>query len=227
MIFRDRADAGRQLARALAGYEGQRPVILALPRGGVAVAAEVATALHAPLDIILVRKIGAPVQPELAIGAVVDGAEPIIVRNPAAIESTATSEDEFQSLCNMELKELERRRAVFCGDRVPIDVTGRVVIVVDDGIATGATARAAVRSLKLRRPKKIVLAVPVATARTLEGFRSEVDEVVCLEDLGGWSAIGFFYDDFRQLTDTDVVTILSAFNKPAAPETVGRTAARA
>ena len=222
MVFRDRADAGRMLAKALAGYKRQKPIVLALPRGGVAVAAEVALALNAPLDVVLVRKIGAPVQPELAVGAIVDGGEPIIVRNRSAIESTATTEEEFQNLCQMELKEIERRRFVYCAGRAALEVAGRVVILVDDGIATGATARAAVHSLRARNPKKLVLAVPVAPADTIASFRPEVDDVICLTDLGGWGAIGYFYDDFRQLTDKDVTEMLSRFSRSAAADTANK-----
>ena len=211
MRFQDRADAGRKLAGALADYRHQNAVILALPRGGVAVAAEVASAFDAPLDIVLVRKIGAPIQPELALGAVVDGAEPIIVRNPAVIESTATNEEEFQELCQSELKEIERRRKLFVGGRSSVGLEGSVVIIVDDGIATGATMRAAVRAIRIRKPKKLVLAVPVASADVIETLRPEVDDVICLTDLGGWGAIGYFYDDFRQLTDKDVVETLALF----------------
>ncbi len=227
MIFRDRADAGRALAKALRNYKEQAPIVLALPRGGVAVAAEVASALNAPLDILLVRKIGAPVQPELAIGAVVDGGEPIIVRNPSAIESTATTEEEFQSLCRVELKEIERRRAVYCGTHPAMNIAGRVVILVDDGIATGATALAAIRSLRARHPKKIVLAVPVASEIQIRALRQEVDDVICLMDLGGWSAIGYFYDDFRQLTDNDVVEMLSRFRRSAVSDAAMRAEAPA
>jgi putative phosphoribosyl transferase len=209
MLFRDRADGGKQLARALADYKDQNPVILALPRGGVEVAARVASALHAPLDIVLVRKIGAPAEPELAVGAVVDGREPIVVRNPDAMECTGTTEEEFRERCDSELKEIERRRALYCGRRPPVDLAGRVVILIDDGIATGATARAAIHSIRVRGPKKIVLAVPVASERALELLRSEVDDVVCLTDMGTCGAVGYLYQEFRQLTDKDVVNLLS------------------
>ena len=214
MRFRDRAEAGRMLGRALGRYKGQKPVILALPRGGVAVAAEVASALDAPLDIVLVRKIGAPIQPELALGAVVDGAEPIIERNPPIIESTATTEEEFQSLCESELKEIGRRRKLYVGERSSVDLEGRLVIIVDDGIATGATMRAAIRAIRIRKPKTLVLAVPVASADALETLQPEVDVVICLTDLGPWGAIGYFYDDFQQLTDRDVVEMLALFPSP-------------
>ena len=216
MRFRNRVEAGRRLAAALAGYKRENPLILALPRGGVPVAAEVATQFDAPMDIILVRKIGAPMQPELALGAVVDGGEPIVVRNPYVIESTATSEEEFRQLCQAEIAEIERRRARFLGKRAPLDPQGRVVIVVDDGIATGATMRAALQATRARRPRKLVLAVPVAPSDTLESLRGEVDEVVCLTNLGPIRAIGYYYDDFRQLTDADVIDVLSRFFAPPA-----------
>jgi predicted phosphoribosyltransferase len=212
MRFKDRDDAGRQLAARLASYKGERPVILALPRGGVAVAAEVAAALAAPLDIVLVRKIGAPVQPELALGAVVDGHEPIITRNPYIIESTATTEQEFKTLCQEQIAEIERRRQRYAGQRQPVDVAGRTVIVVDDGIATGATARAALQATRVRRPRKLVLAVPVAPAATVESLGRDADEVICLEEMGPFAAIGYHYDDFRQLTDDDVVRALARFH---------------
>jgi putative phosphoribosyl transferase len=152
MPFRNRADAGRRLAQALGGYKDQRPVILALPRGGVAVAAEVAAALEAPLDLILVRKVGLPSQPELAMGAVVDGADPILVRNQDVIRLAGVDEAEFNAVCDRELAEIKRRRARYLGSRERVELAHRVVIVIDDGIATGATTRAALRAIRMRDP---------------------------------------------------------------------------
>ena len=179
-------------------------------------AAEVASALNAPLDIILVRKIGAAMQPELALGAVVDGGDPIVVRNPNVIESTATTEEEFEILCRCELQEIERRRARFVGKRTPLNPEDRVVIVIDDGIATGATMRAALEAMRLRKPRKLVLAVPVAPAISLRSLARETDEVVCLTDMGHFGGVGLFYDDFRQLTDNDVIETLARFLPSAA-----------
>lgn len=217
MPFRNRADAGRRLAAALAAYKNEQPVVLALPRGGVPVAAEVAAALHAPLDLVLVRKLGVPDQPELAMGAVVDGSAPIVVRNEDVIRLTGVTDEEIQAVCAEELAEIERRRDRYLGNRARVDPAGRVVIVVDDGIATGATTRAALRALRLRGPKKLVLAVPVAPTETLAAMRDEADEVVCLEDYADFGAIGFFYSDFRQTSDTEVITALAQF-PPAAVE---------
>jgi len=211
MPFRDRSEAGQRLAKALAAYELQKPVILALPRGGVPVAAEVAAALNAPLDLILVRKIGAPMQPELAIGAVVDGGQPIIVRNEDIIQLAGVSEAEFQTICAVELAEIERRREYYLGGRIRVDVSGRVTIVIDDGIATGATTRAALRATRTRSPQKLVLAVPVAPTDTLIEMRQEADEVICIEAHERLGAIGWFYDDFTQVTDQQVVTALARF----------------
>jgi len=216
MPFRNRADAGRRLAAALAGYKNEQPVVLALPRGGVPVAAEIAAALHAPLDLVLVRKLGVPVQPELAMGAVVDGSVPIIVRNEDVIQLTGVSEEEVQAVCAEELAEIERRRQQYLGTRARVDPAGRVVIVVDDGIATGATTRAALRALRLRGPKKLILAVPVAPTETLAAMREEADEVVCLEDYADFGAIGFFYSDFRQTSDSEVIAALARFPPPPA-----------
>ena len=154
MPFRDRCEAGRKLATALAGYRDQRPVILALPRGGVPVAAEVATALAAPLDLILVRKVGVPDQPELAMGAVVDGGDPIIVRNEDIIELAGIGQSEFKAVCDRELAEIERRRQRYLGNRQRADVAGRTTIVIDDGVATGATTRTALRATRMRKPKR-------------------------------------------------------------------------
>jgi predicted phosphoribosyltransferase len=214
MHFYDRADAGRRLAARLASYESEKPIILALPRGGVVVGAEVAEALRAPLDVILVRKIGAPVQPELALGAVVDGREPIIVRNPYVIESTATNEEEFKALCEGQLAEIERRRALYVGKRQPLEIEGRVAVVVDDGIATGATALAALQAARIRRPKKLVLAIPIAPAELIERLRDNADDVICLAEMTPVGAIGYYYDDFHQVSDDDVVRILSRFPTP-------------
>ena len=210
MPFIDRTDAGRQLAKALACYKIQRPVVLALPRGGVPVAAEVANALDAPLDLILVRKIGVPSQPELAMGAVVDGAEPVVVRNEEVIQLTGVSESDFNAIRDEQLAEIERRRKLYLGDRPHPKLSGRIVIMVDDGIATGATTRAALHAIGKRKPAKLVLAVPVAPTQTLETLRGEVDDLVCLEDFVDFGAIGLFYSDFRQVSDAEVIALLAA-----------------
>ena len=224
MPFRDRCEAGRKLATALAGYRDQRPVILALPRGGVPVAAEVATALAAPLDLILVRKVGVPDQPELAMGAVVDGGDPIIVRNEDIIELAGIGQSEFKAVCDRELAEIERRRQRYLGNRQRADVAGRTAIVIDDGVATGATTRAALRATRMRKPKQLVLAVPVAPTHNLAALRADADDVVCLEDHEFFGAIGFYYLDFAQVSDEEVIKILERFPVKE-PEKAPQTAA--
>jgi putative phosphoribosyl transferase len=208
-MFEDRADAGRHLAAALASYKDERPVVLGLPRGGVAVAAAIVEALAAPLGLILVRKIGAPTRPELALGAVVDGQDPCVVRNDDVIKALGVTEATFDAICRRELTEIERRRPCYAADAPRIEVAARVVIVVDDGIATGATMRAALRATRMRRPKKLVLAVPVAAPDALNELRSDVDDLVCLISEEPFDAIGLFYVDFHQMTDAEVTEILA------------------
>jgi len=211
MPFKNRIEAGRKLAKALAGYKDQQPVILALPRGGVPVAAEVAAALKAPLDLILVRKVGVPFQPELAMGAVVDGATPLIVRNEDVIGLAGINESDFKAICDAELAEIERRRQRYLGDRERAEVSGHTAIVIDDGVATGATTRAALRATRQRGPKRLVLAVPVAPTDSLAELRSEADDVICLEDHEFFGAIGAYYADFRQVSDEEVIKLLAQF----------------
>jgi predicted phosphoribosyltransferase len=220
MPFKNRSEAGQKLARALSNYKDQHPVILALPRGGVPVAAEVAGALGAPLDLILVRKIGVPFQPELAMGAVVDGGAPIIVRNEDVVQSAGIDETQFKAVCDGELAEIERRRQRYLGGRERVDVVGRTAVVIDDGIATGATMRAALRATRMRNPTKLVLAVPVAPSESIVEMREEADEVICLEDHEFFGAIGYYYGDFRQISDEEVIEILDRFlPKPKERET--------
>ena len=211
MLFQDRSDAGRKLAYALRKYRNRLPVILALPRGGVSVAAEVAESLDAPFDLLLVRKIGVPSQPELAMGAVVDGAEPIIVRNEDIIELADVTEQEFDEACREELAEIERRRVRYLADRDRTEINGQVAIVIDDGIATGATTRAALMALRKRAPRELVLAVPVAPLDSVEWLHSEVDAIVCLETPIEFGAIGFYYNDFHQVSDDEVIATLKRF----------------
>ncbi len=216
MLFQNRTDAGQRLAKALIKYRDRQPVILALPRGGVPVAAEVASSLDAPLDLILVRKIGLPSQPELAMGAVVDGDKPIVIRNEDVIEMSGISQKTFDEVCKDECAEIERRRQKYLGGRARSEVKGQVAIIIDDGIATGATTRAAIKAVRSREPKELVLAVPVAPQDTVERLHSEVDALVCLDTPRDFGAIGYFYRDFRQTTDEEVIAILSRFpaNRP-------------
>jgi putative phosphoribosyl transferase len=214
MSFKNRSDAGRKLAARLAKYKGQEAVLLALPRGGVPVAAETAAVLGAPIDLVLVRKIGVPSQPELAMGAIVDGEPPVVVRNDDVIRLAGVGERGFLAVCDKELAEIERRRRLYLGGRSRIGVKDRVAIVIDDGIATGATTRAALRAIRMRQPKKLILAVPVGPTDTIEAMREEADEVLCLEKHENFSAIGYFYDDFRQTTDQEVIDILACFAGP-------------
>lgn len=217
MLFKNRTDAGRRLAEALLKYKDRDPVVLALPRGGVPVAAEVAQALDAPLDLLLVRKIGVPFQPELAMGAIADGEPPSIIRNSDVIELCGISPGEFDAVCNEERTEIERRRKRYLGDRARAELKGRIAIIIDDGIATGATTLAAIRAARTREPKEVVLAVPVAPLETVKRLDPEVDVIVCLDTPEELGAIGFFYRDFHQVGDDEVIATLKRFpaNRPA------------
>jgi predicted phosphoribosyltransferase len=209
MSFRDRKDAGKRLAEALASYRSCRPVVLALPRGGVPVAAEVAHSLHAPLDLVLVRKIGVPGQPELAMGAVVEGTPPLALRNEDVIGTLDIGDRGFNRVREREIAELERRRQAYLADRPRVDVAGRVAIVVDDGIATGMTIRAAAHATTARGARQVVIAAPVAAASVAAELRGEVGEVVCVEEPEDLLAIGYHYADFRQVDDDEVRRVLA------------------
>lgn len=208
MLFRNRQDAGRRLAAELAHFKSAQPVILALPRGGVPVGFEIARALDAPLDVVLVRKIGAPGMSELAIGAIVDGEQLDKIIDSELVAELAVPQRYLDAEIARQAAEIERRRRVYFKTRAPVTVAGRAALVVDDGIATGATMRAALRAIRRRSPAKLVLAVPVAPEHTIEALRPEVDEIVCLATPEDFYAIGQFYADFRQLDDEDVVTLL-------------------
>ncbi len=209
MMLSDRRDAGRQLAKRLLLRNYENPVVLALPRGGVPVGYEIALALAAPLDLILVRKIGAPQQEELAVGAIADGDQPEWVTDPQRIQDLGITEVYFDQAKATALREIERRRRAYCGDRSPADVAGRTAIVVDDGIATGSTMRAALLAVRRRKPAKLVLVVPVAPDDTLRRLCHDVDEVVCLETPADFYAVGQFYEDFSQLRDEEVTALLT------------------
>ena len=204
--FDDRRDAGRRLARNLSRYREERPVVFALPRGGVPVAYEISRALGAPLDVFVSRKLGAPGQPELGIGAVAAG--DVRVLNEDIVRRLGIPDDYVQEITAHETAEVERRLRYFRGERPEPEVVGRTAILVDDGLATGVTARAAIEALRLRRPERLVLAAPVCAAQTAELFRPEVDELVCLESPYDLGAIGFWYRNFEQTSDEEVVELL-------------------
>jgi putative phosphoribosyl transferase len=220
-LFQDRDEAGRRLAARLAQLRLDRPIVYALPRGGVPVAAAIAGALDAPLDLVLVRKIGAPRQPELALGAVVDGVgEANIVLNPDIVARTGASHSYIAAARQNELAEIERRRRAYLSGRPRPDPSKRPVIVVDDGIATGATARAALHGLRRHGPSRLILAVPVAPLDTTRTLRAAGIEVVCMHEAGQFSGIARFYRDFHQLRDDEVIHLLDAAPR-AADDTSG------
>jgi putative phosphoribosyl transferase len=207
--FRDRAEAGRVLAGALASYAGRTDlIVLALPRGGVPVAFEVARALGAPLDVFLVRKLGLPGHEELAMGAIASGGIRLI--NEDVVRAYHVSDAQIESVSEAEERELSRRERSYRDGRSLPPLHDRTVILVDDGLATGATMRAAVLALRQESPARIVVAVPVAAAETCEDFRSIVDDIVCAETPSPFYAVGLWYEDFAQTTDEEVHDLLSA-----------------
>jgi putative phosphoribosyl transferase len=220
--FRDRAEAGRYLATRLSAYASEGNVlVLALPRGGVPVAFEVALALHAPLDLFLVRKLGFPGHEEFAIGAIASGGVRIL--DEEVIGNFGISRAEIERVTAQERRELERRERLYRDDRPPPDVAGHVVILVDDGLATGSTMRAAIAALKLEGARRIVVAVPVAPRETCESIRAEVDDIVCAETPEPFRAVGLWYDDFGQTTDDEVRELLArAEQRLSSPARSGR-----
>jgi len=213
-MFRDRTDAGRRLAQAIGRPRWGPSVVVALPRGGVPVALPVARALHAPLDLLLVRKVGALGDAELAVGAVAEGDPPVVIVDQESLGWTGESEAEVRRRAAGELAEIERRRAVYLAGRARPPVTARTVVLVDDGLATGTTARAAIAALREREPARLVLAVPVGAADTVEALRGLVDQLVCLEQPAPFHGVGAHYEDFRQVDDAEVVAALASLPAP-------------
>jgi len=206
--FRNRTDAGRQLAEKLAAYANRPGVlVLALPRGGVPVGFEVAQELGAPLDVFLVRKLGVPGYEELAMGAVATGG--VRVLNDEIVRGLGISEHEIDAAAARELQELARRERLYRGDRPPPDIAGRTVILVDDGLATGATMRAAIAAVRQQQPARIVVAVPTASPDTCEALKAEADDVVCAMTPEPFLAVGHWYEDFTQTTDDEVRELLA------------------
>jgi len=217
--FRDRVEAGVLLGRELAQRvkSSDDPMVLALPRGGVPVGYEIARALEAPLDVFIVRKLGVPGHEELAMGAIASGG--VRVMNEEVLNYLPRLSDrDIDAVAAREQVELERREKSYRGNRPPLDVSGRTVIVVDDGLATGSTMRAAVRALRRMNPRAIMVAVPVAAPSTCQEFRAEVDEIVCLHTPEPFNAVGLWYEDFSQTTDEEVHALLDAADRAEATQ---------
>jgi putative phosphoribosyl transferase len=214
-IYRDRADAGRQLAARLTAYRDEHPIVLALPRGGVPVGFEVARALNAPLDVFPVRKLGAPGHRELGVGAIAP--EGVYVLNRAAIAALGITREQLEEVVKEETAELERRLRQYRGDRPMPDLRDRTVIIVDDGLATGVSAVAAIRAIRKHQPRRIVLAVPVCAPETVDELRGEVDDIVCAARPQNFIGVGLWYERFDQTTDEEVQDLLERAREPASP----------
>ncbi|HQY47785.1 MAG TPA: phosphoribosyltransferase family protein [Usitatibacteraceae bacterium] len=206
MVFEDRTDAARQLVAALARYRGKNPLVLAIPRGAVPMGRLIADALGGELDVVLVRKLGAPGNPEFAVGAVDEAGWEYIADYAAEMGASKTY---LAEEADAQLATMRARRAAYTPARAPIDPAGRIVIVVDDGLATGATMMAALHSVRARGPKRLVCAVPVAAPESLEKVRPHADEVVCLDTPAAFHAVGQFYRSFGQVEDREVVAALA------------------
>lgn len=206
MFFYDRADAGARLAERLESYRGEDVLVLGLPRGGVVVASEVARALHAPLDVLVIRKLGAPDQPELAVGAI---GQAVTVLNEALINLLHLDRAELAGLTARERRELERREALYRRGHAPLRVRGKTVLLVDDGIATGATAAAAVQVLRTLGAGRVVIAAPIAAPRAVADLGRVADKVVVLDAPSDFQAVGAYYRDFRQVTDDVVLDLVN------------------
>lgn len=209
MIFRNRLDAGERLGLALQKYKNKDPVVLSIPRGGTEVAAEVARLLGAPLDVIIPRKIGAPHNPEVAIGAVTqDGT---VIKDEAMVQLLGIGDKEIEAMAERVSAEISRRVDTYRGGRPGLEIKGKTVIVIDDGIATGFTVQAALKSVRSMEPSRLVLAVPVAPADTIKVLEKQVDELVCLEVPEVFYAVGQFYHEFDQTTDDQVIELLAKY----------------
>ncbi len=208
--FTDRRDAGRKLAAAVAHLRSAQPVVLALPRGGVPVGFEVALALDAPLDVLLVRKIGVQGFPEIGLGAIVDGATPCKVMNPEVMAYWKPSPQYLADEERRQIAEIDRRRTLYCGNRAPFPVRGQTVLVIDDGIATGGTLKTALKALAGAGVQRLLFAVPVAPEPVLDELRKEADEGICLLAPADFRAVSPYYADFEQTTDDEVIGLLGA-----------------
>lgn len=208
MLFRDRNEAGRKLADRLAAYANYpNAMVLALPRGGVPVAFEVAEALNLPLDIFVVRKLGLPGHEEFAIGAIASGGARVL--NQDLIHQLSLSAETIEHIVVCEQRELERRERIYRGQRPMLDVRDRTIIIVDDGLATGSSMRAAIAALRQKRPTKLIVAVPVGARETCSELEALADEAICLETPENFSAVGLWYNDFSQITDEEVIDLLA------------------
>lgn len=206
MLYKNRQDAGYQLAQKLKKYTNDKPVIIALPRGGVVLGYEVAKMLNAQLDVIVPRKIGAPFHPEFGVGAIAP--KGIRILNPEYINLLRISESQIEQIIEEETIEMNRRIKLYRKDLPPLDLHEKMVIIVDDGIATGVSTKAAVLSVKQMNPKKIILAVPVCPPDMAINFRKEVDEFLCLKEPPDFYAVGAYYNDFEQVTDEEVINLI-------------------
>jgi putative phosphoribosyl transferase len=218
-IFTDRAQAGRMLAERLKAYADRKDVtVLGIPRGGVPVAFEIAEALGAQLDVFVARKLGVPGQEELAFGAIASGG--VRVLDPEIIGAVGISNADIEEVTSRELRELERRERLYRGAKAPLDIGGRTAILVDDGIATGSSIRAAISALRHLQPARLVVAAPVAPLATCGRLRQEVDDLVCVDTPKSFRAIGEFYEDFSQVTDQEVTDLLQRNWREAVPRGV-------